>query len=573
MNRLLLFALVTSATVAGTLSALLGQADPPVSLQAATPGVQQIGNASVSGKVLAGSLSATDSGSTAQVIVGNATATSGANYGGLFKTSSTTGTGVRGVATAPTGAANGGTFQSAGPVGAGVRGYATATTGVNYGVYGKATSPDGFGVFSQGNMATTGTISANGFLMAPGAALNRVLTSDAGGNASWQNPTVPLPFTGTTTVNSGSAFRVNNTTTVSSIFARALTGTIAAPDASAIYGENTSSTGDGKGVYGVAAGLGGVGVEGRNPSGTGVGGNGDTGVYGLGWTYGVMGWASYSSTKATYGVFGYNDGPLGVAVYGASSNNATSGIGVQGQAGASSGTTYGGWFQSASASGRGMYGYASAPIGFTYGVLGTSDSVDGRGAYGFASNSAGTTYGVYGRHISPDGFGVYANGRTGASGTKSFRIDHPFDPLNKYLLHYSSESPEPQNFYNGVISTDARGEAWVQLPDYFSEINRDFRYTLTVVDDTDSADFVQVKIAREIRENKFKIRSSAPNVKVSWEVKAIRNDKWVKRYGAPVEQDKQGLERGTYQHPELYGKPIKLDLEKVREDKKPPRRR
>ena len=38
-------------------------------------------------------------------------------------------------------------------------------------------------------------------------------------------------------------------------------------------------------------------------------------------------------------------------------------------------------------------------------------------------------------------------------------------------------------------------------------------------------------------------------------VKDLRNDRWVQQRGAPVEVEKQGLERGTYQHPELYDLP------------------
>src|SRR5205085_63715 len=147
-------------------------------------------------------------------------------------------------------------------------------------------------------------------------------------------------------------------------------------------------------------------------------------------------------------------------------------------------------------------------------------------------------------------YGVYASGRFGASGTKSFRIDHPFDPENKYLLHYCAEGPEPQNIYNGTITTDGKGEAWVELPDYYAEINKSPRYQLTVVDDTAGPGFVQVKVAHKIKGNRFMIMTSAPNIEVCWEVKATRNDRWVQRYGAPVEVDKLGTEKGKYQHPE-----------------------
>jgi hypothetical protein len=138
-------------------------------------------------------------------------------------------------------------------------------------------------------------------------------------------------------------------------------------------------------------------------------------------------------------------------------------------------------------------------------------------------------------------------------GNKSFRIDHPLDPTNQYPYHYCTESSEPLNVYSGTIITNALGEAYVDLPDYFESIDRDFRYHLTVVEDDDSPGFVHVKIARKSHNNQFKIRASAPNTTVCWRVEATRNDRWVQTHGAPVEQDKPAQLRGTYQHPELYG--------------------
>jgi hypothetical protein len=159
------------------------------------------------------------------------------------------------------------------------------------------------------------------------------------------------------------------------------------------------------------------------------------------------------------------------------------------------------------------------------------------------------------------GYAVYAAGDLGCSGTKAFVIDHPFDPENKYLKHYCSEGPEPLNVYTGNVVTDTGGVAWVELPNYFAEINKDFRYTLTVVDDTDSTEFVQAKVARKIRDNRFKIRTSAPNVEVTWRVEAVRNDAWVRAHGAPVEVEKGEGERGKYQHPELFGKAKELGMD------------
>lgn len=199
---------------------------------------------------------------------------------------------------------------------------------------------------------------------------------------------------------------------------------------------------------------------------------------------------------------------------------------------------------------------ASAASGTTIGTYGETNSQTGYGIYGIATTSSGINYGVFGTtNSSINGWGVYAIGRLGASGTKAFRIDHPLDPENKYLMHYCAEGPEPKNIYDGTVTTDARGRAWVHLPDYFAKINKDPLYQLTVVDDSEGPGFVQVKVARKIRGNQFLIMTSAPNVEVNWEVKATRNDLWMQKYGAPVEVEKDESERGKFQHPELYGLP------------------
>jgi hypothetical protein len=181
---------------------------------------------------------------------------------------------------------------------------------------------------------------------------------------------------------------------------------------------------------------------------------------------------------------------------------------------------------------------------------------------GFASNGGGVSYGVRGQSNSPSGYGVYSVGNTGASGAKSFRIDHPLDPENKYLLHYATESPTPQNFYVGNVVTDAQGHAWVTLPDYFSEINRNFKYQLTVVDGENTNDFVMAKVATKIKDGRFLIRTNAPNTEVSWRVDADRNDLYVRNRPTKDVEEKVSFERGRYQHPEFYGLGFERGMER-----------
>jgi hypothetical protein len=256
------------------------------------------------------------------------------------------------------------------------------------------------------------------------------------------------------------------------------------------------------------------------------------------------------------------------------SSQSPSGRGIYATASANSGTTYGGFFSSDSPDGYGVfastagefgvYGQSTATGGTTYGGFFESDSSFGRGIYGAANatGAADTPFGVRGSCSTATlGFAVYAAGDMGASGVKPFRIDHPFDPENKYLLHYSAESPFPQNFYSGNVVTDAQGRAWVELPEYFAEINANVKYQLTVVDDTESPEFVQAKIGRKIQGNRFLIMTSAPNVEVSWRIEADRNDLRV-RFNRPTdERQKTGPEKGKYQHPEYYGLPASMGMD------------
>jgi hypothetical protein len=236
-------------------------------------------------------------------------------------------------------------------------------------------------------------------------------------------------------------------------------------------------------------------------------------------------------------------------------NSLVGGIAVLGRELALTGDSVGGSFSSDSIAGSGVYAIATSDTGITYGVRGYSDSAstNAMGVRGEALRS-GANFGVYGQAAGATSFGVYANGRLGASGTKSFMIDHPLDPANKVLYHYSAESPDVLNIYSGTVGLDALGEAWITLPEYFEAINTDPRYTLTSL----GAPAPMLHISVEIEGNQFKIAGGAPNARASWEVKAVRRDAFVQRYGAPVEALKPVEQRGTYIRPELYGQPATL---------------
>jgi len=131
---------------------------------------------------------------------------------------------------------------------------------------------------------------------------------------------------------------------------------------------------------------------------------------------------------------------------------------------------------------------------------------------------------------------------TGAitAGTKDFKIDDPLDPEHKDLYHASIESSEMKNMYDGVATLDTRGEAVVELPDWFEALNRDFRYQLTAV----GAPGPNLYIKEKVRNNRFRIGGGEPGAEVSWQVTGVRHDAWANAHPLQVEQEKSLAERG-----------------------------
>jgi len=232
------------------------------------------------------------------------------------------------------------------------------------------------------------------------------------------------------------------------------------------------------------------------------------------------------------GISFYPTGDHAPAVFGSSiNNNISRSYGVMGMTSDVGGVNYGVFGDAeggTSSMGTGGAGYG-----------GTSFNI---GIYGTAGTSATTNYAGY---FYGD---VYVNG-TLSKGGGSFKIDHPQDPANKYLIHSFVESPDMMNVYNGNVVTDAEGLAIVELPSYFEVENIDFKYQLTVI-----GQFAQAIIKEEVSGNRFTIQTDKPNVKVSWQVTGVRNDAWANTHRIVPEVEKKGVEKGRYLHPELFGK-------------------
>jgi hypothetical protein len=237
--------------------------------------------------------------------------------------------------------------------------------------------------------------------------------------------------------------------------------------------------------------------------------------------------------------------------------------------------------------------------GVGYGVYGNSSS--GNGVYGNSSSGNGvcgeseTKAAVLG--ISPNKFGVvglstrgtglygvstsyYAailRGKVKITGNLekaggSFKIDHPLDPANKYLCHSFVESPDMKNVYDGVVVLDDKGEAEIELPDWFGILNKDFRYQLTAIGAPGPNLYIAEEIISDTTKNhgsdnndngsRFKIAGGASGMKVSWQVTGIRKDPWANTHRVQVEEDKPDKEKGYYIHPDLYGQPEENQIDR-----------
>jgi hypothetical protein len=265
--------------------------------------------------------------------------------------------------------------------------------------------------------------------------------------------------------------------------------------------------------------------------------------------------AVYGETKSIFANFG-TAGVMGVS-------SGTGGFGVFGYA---SNATGSGPAMVAISSGNGNGLTANSANG--NGIEATSNSTTDSGVYGWASSFVSGGTGVRAAAFGPSAVALRASASGSATqaaiftgnvqvtgtltkGAGSFKIDDPADPANKYLSHSFVESPDMKNIYDGVVTTDARGFATVTMPHWFDALNRDFRYQLTVVGHS----FARAIVWHELEGNRFKVRSSEPRTKLSWQVTGVRHDAYANAHRIPVEQSKAGADHGRYLHPELYGQP------------------
>jgi len=274
-----------------------------------------------------------------------------------------------------------------------------------------------------------------------------------------------------------------------------------------------------------------------------------------------------SGTDGLEGVAGNGAGSLsggngGLFLGGSAAGSGDGGNGVYGVGGNSiSGVNggSGGYFEGGSSGVQGGYGgYLEGGSGERGGAggyfLGGNGSLDDQGGDGIEAYPGQDGEGNYAWAAALEGDVIVAG--TLSASAKDFKIDHPSDPANKYLVHTSVESSEMVNIYSGNVVTDELGLATIQLPDWFEAENADFRYQLTTIGRQ-----AQAWIAEEVGNKQFKIATNASHVKVSWQITGVRQDAYAKTHPLVVEQEKPARERGYYIHPELYGQPAEKQTE------------
>jgi hypothetical protein len=426
-------------------------------------------------------------------------------YGLLTPTSPTVNaTAVRGQNSATNGRGYG-VYGSQAGSGTGVRGFAPTGKGV----WGSSTS--GTGLLGQ-HTATTGT--------APGVSASTSST-DANADAFLATVTPTSPGLGSTAVNGINNGTGSNGIGVSGSQAGSGVGVLG----TAASGIGVRAVSGGDGVYALSTGSG-DGVYAYSTNGRGVEASGtDAGVLGTGTVAGVKGGGT------TYGVYG-TSGSYGVF--------GTGGIGVEGN-----GTTYGVFGDS---SGKGVEGHSSSGNG-VYAQSSTGDAI---------SATTGGTYasGIYAENTGAgdaaylEGPVYISGGCTGCTGPSALHIDDPLDPTHKYLNHASVVSSQQLDVYSGNVRTNGKGFATVHMPRWFQALNRSFRYQLTSL-----SGLQQVAVAKEMHHNRFTIQSQRPHSKVSWQVSAVRHDRYAQANPTRVIVSKAKADQGKYVHPQVYGKP------------------
>jgi trimeric autotransporter adhesin len=428
-------------------------------------------------------------------------------------------------------------------------------------------------------LTVVGTIAATGGFKFPDGTVqttagitNVIHDTTLRGNGTAASPlgvAVPLFLTGATGA-SNPILTVSNISDggvgVSALGGAGGEGVRASGGNSAFGGAGVTATG---GSSSANIALGGSAVTAKGGTGTAGGGRGVSAIGGDGSSDSASGGDGVSARGA---FSNSGSGGDGLEASGGGSASGSGGRGVRAEGGASSSGPPGHGVEASGGNSGGVGSIAGNgvsarggdnPVGFGgSGVvaIGGNGSLTGNiGGIGiFAEGGIGLNGAAKGLAGSFTG-DVLITGNLNVTGTKNFKIDHPLDPENRYLVHAAIESSEVLNIYSGNVQTNAQGEATVTLPEWFEALNKDIRYQLTVV-----GTFAQAMVAEKVKQNRFTIRTNAPNVEVSWQVTGVRFDASMRQRPFKAEEEKPERERGHYLNPEAYGQPEERAVEGAR---------
>jgi hypothetical protein len=217
-------------------------------------------------------------------VYGYGVASTGTNYGVWGVSYSPSGTGVHGLAGATTGGTYGVFGRSDSTAGYGIYGYAPAASGDTYGVFGRSDSTAGYGVYGYAPIGSGNTFGVGGESVSPNG------TGVVGYAISLSGQGLGVGGFTNSTSGTGVYGEAKSTTGIT----YGMEGLTVSPTGRGVVGYATASTASNFGVYGKSN---------SGQTGTGVYGEGDFGVYGVG--HGISAIGVYGE-GTHYGVYGTN---------------------------------------------------------------------------------------------------------------------------------------------------------------------------------------------------------------------------------------------------------------------------